>query len=68
MAERTSRSDFRGSPGRDGAGVNLIRTFSHGDVREFDPFLMMDYFNSEDPNDYIRGFPMHPHPHPALPE
>lgn len=61
MAERTSRSDFRGSPGRDGAGVNLIRTFSHGDVREFDPFLMMDYFNSEDPNDYIRGFPMHPH-------
>lgn len=61
MTQRSSRMDFRGSPGRDGAGVNLIRTFSHGEVREFDPFLMMDYFNSKDPNDYIRGFPMHPH-------
>lgn len=61
MTERVSRMDFRGSPGRDGAGVNLIRTFSHGEVREFDPFLMMDYFNSKDPNDYIKGFPMHPH-------
>lgn len=59
--QRVSRKDFTGSPGRDGAGVNLIRTFGHADVRDFDPFLMMDYFNSKDPNDYIKGFPMHPH-------
>lgn len=61
MVLRTSRKDFTGSPGRDGAGVNLIRTFGHAEVRDFDPFLMMDYFNSKDPDDYIRGFPMHPH-------
>lgn len=61
MKQRTAQFDFRGSPGRDGAGVNLIRTFSHGEVKQFDPFLMMDYFNSHDPDDYIRGFPMHPH-------
>lgn len=58
---RVSRMDFVGSPGRDGAGVNLVRTFSHAEVRAFDPFLMMDYFNSKNPDDYIRGFPMHPH-------
>lgn len=46
---------------QDGAGVSLIRVVGHGDVREADPFLMLDAFDSSNPADYIRGFPMHPH-------
>ncbi len=45
----------------DGAGVNLVRVIGHRDVEDFDPFLMFDAFDSVDPNDYIKGFPWHPH-------
>jgi quercetin 2,3-dioxygenase len=45
----------------DGAGVRLIRVIGHNDVREFDPFLLLDAFDSTDPKDYIKGFPWHPH-------
>jgi redox-sensitive bicupin YhaK (pirin superfamily) len=45
----------------DGAGVNLVRVLGHDTVNEFDPFLMLDAFDSTDPNDYIKGFPFHPH-------
>ena len=45
----------------DGAGVKLVRVFNPEDVYDIDPFLMMDAFGSEDPQDYIKGFPMHPH-------
>ena len=45
----------------DGAGVSLVRVFGHHDVKEFDPFLMLDAFDSTDPADYVRGFPWHPH-------
>lgn len=45
----------------DGAGVRLVRVFGDRDVRDFDPFLLMDAFDSRDPDDYIRGFPWHPH-------
>jgi len=45
----------------DGAGVRLVRVFGDQDVLDFDPFLLMDAFDSRDPNDYIRGFPWHPH-------
>lgn len=45
----------------DGAGVNLVRVIGYGDVKEFDPFLMLDAFDSENPEDYIKGFPWHPH-------
>ncbi len=45
----------------DGAGVHLIRVLGHADTREIDPFLMLDAFDSENPSDYIAGFPMHPH-------
>lgn len=51
----------RGVPARDGAGVNLVRVLGRGTVVDFDPFLMLDSFDSRDPDDYIRGFPMHPH-------
>lgn len=50
-----------GSPAVDGAGVSLIRTFGRNEIPDFDPFLMMDFFDSKDPNDYTRGFPWHPH-------
>ena len=45
----------------DGAGVKLVRVISRPEVEEFDPFLMLDAFDSEDPEDYINGFPWHPH-------
>jgi len=45
----------------DGAGVRLIRVIGHNDVKEFDPFLLLDAFDSRDPKDYIKGFPWHPH-------
>ena len=45
----------------DGAGVKLIRVLGHSDIRDIDPFLMLDAFGSDNPDDYIRGFPMHPH-------
>ncbi len=50
-----------GRPTTDGAGVRLIRVFGGGDLERFDPFLMLDEFGSSDPDDYIGGFPPHPH-------
>lgn len=45
----------------DGAGVRLVRVLGAQTVHDFDPFLMLDAFDSTNPDDYIRGFPMHPH-------
>jgi hypothetical protein len=45
----------------DGAGVKLRRSLGSGPHLRFDPFLMLDEFFSDDPNDYIAGFPSHPH-------
>ena len=45
----------------DGAGVNLVRVIGYGDVNDFDPFLMLDGFDSSNPKDYLKGFPWHPH-------
>jgi quercetin 2,3-dioxygenase len=45
----------------DGAGVRLTRVIGHEDVRALDPFLMLDAFDSTNPDDYVRGFPWHPH-------
>ena len=50
-----------GQPTTDGAGVKLIRVLTHDLQRRLDPFLMLDAFRSDDPNDYIAGFPDHPH-------
>jgi redox-sensitive bicupin YhaK (pirin superfamily) len=61
MTYRTVKKVVRGSPAVDGAGVRLVRVIGHGDVKDFDPFLMLDAFDSTDPDDYIRGFPWHPH-------
>ena len=48
-------------PVREGAGVNLKRSFPIGALDYPDPFLLFDHFGSENPEDYLAGFPMHPH-------
>jgi redox-sensitive bicupin YhaK (pirin superfamily) len=45
----------------EGAGVHLRRAFGNREVPQFDPFLLLDDFRSDNPRDYIRGFPWHPH-------
>ncbi len=45
----------------EGAGVNLKRAIGYNEVPQFDPFLLLDDFRSNDPEDYIKGFPWHPH-------
>jgi redox-sensitive bicupin YhaK (pirin superfamily) len=45
----------------EGAGVTVQRSIGTPALRHLDPFLMLDHFSSEDPNDYIAGFPDHPH-------
>jgi quercetin 2,3-dioxygenase len=45
----------------DGAGVSLLRVFGFYETGLFDPFLLLDFFGSENPADYIAGFPWHPH-------
>ncbi|RMR02059.1 hypothetical protein ALP94_04904 [Pseudomonas savastanoi pv. glycinea] len=50
-----------GQPASDGAGVKLTRVFGGQGVEQFDPFLMLDEFGSDKPDDYIAGFPPHPH-------
>jgi redox-sensitive bicupin YhaK (pirin superfamily) len=51
----------RGRPTSDGAGVRLTRVFGGRALERFDPFLMFDEFGSENPDEYIAGFPPHPH-------
>lgn len=46
---------------QDGAGVRLLRAIGYQRQARFDPFLMLDAFSSDDPDDYIAGFPAHPH-------
>ena len=48
-------------PTLEGAGVRLRRAFGQGVVPRFDPFLMLDDFRSDRPEDYLAGFPWHPH-------
>jgi quercetin 2,3-dioxygenase len=45
----------------DGAGVRLRRSIATGELDHVDPFFLFDHFGSENPDDYIAGFPMHPH-------
>lgn len=50
-----------GQHATDGAGVRLVRVIGYNDIKEFDPFLMLDAFDSTNPEDYTKGFPWHPH-------
>lgn len=59
--ERKIIKQVQGFKTQDGAGVNLVRVLGNQTVEEFDPFLMLDSFDSINPSDYTAGFPMHPH-------
>jgi redox-sensitive bicupin YhaK (pirin superfamily) len=61
MTTRTLRQVIRSVPTSDGAGVKLRRSLGSGGGLRHDPFLMLDEFSSENPGDYIAGFPAHPH-------
>jgi redox-sensitive bicupin YhaK (pirin superfamily) len=50
-----------GMPATDGAGVKLVRVIGQPALQELDPFLLLDAFRSDNPDDYIAGFPSHPH-------
>ena len=61
MEYRKIRKVVTGNPAVDGAGVRLVRVLGHRDVEDFDPFLLLDAFDSTNPDDYVKGFPWHPH-------
>lgn len=61
IMEREVERVFKSQPTIEGAGVRLKRVFGFNQVPLFDPFLMLDHFGSDNPNDYIKGFPWHPH-------
>jgi len=45
----------------EGAGVQVVRVLGIQDIHDIDPFLLLDAFDSDNPEDYVKGFPMHPH-------
>lgn len=51
----------RGKAAFDGAGVRLTRVIGTGELPDLDPFLMLDEFGTDRPEDYLAGFPEHPH-------
>ena len=61
MSTRALQQVIQSVPASDGAGVKLRRSLGRTQGLRVDPFLMLDEFSSEDPNDYIAGFPVHPH-------
>lgn len=58
---RSIERRFPGVPTLEGAGVRLRRSFSNNEIPLFDPFLLLDRFGSSNPEDYLAGFPWHPH-------
>jgi len=58
---RTIKKIVTGQKAVDGAGVKLVRVLGNSDTKDFDPFLMLDAFDSTNPDDYAKGFPWHPH-------
>jgi hypothetical protein len=58
---RTVRRLVKGMPTSDGAGVKLTRVIGQPQLPDLDPFLMLDEFGTDKPEDYIAGFPDHPH-------
>ena len=61
MTNRKVHQFIKAQAVSEGAGVTVHRTIGTPALRQLDPFLMLDYFNSDNPNDYIAGFPDHPH-------
>ena len=61
METRKIKKVFRSKPTVEGAGVHLRRAFGFSEVPLFDPFLMLDDFRADSPDQYLAGFPWHPH-------
>ena len=61
MSLRPVKEILQSKPTMEGAGVKLQRAFGFGNTAEFDPFLLLDDFRSDNPADYLAGFPWHPH-------
>lgn len=61
MIKRKVTQIVRGERAVDGAGVKLTRVLGNRTIEAFDPFLMLDGFDSTNPDDYTKGFPWHPH-------
>jgi redox-sensitive bicupin YhaK (pirin superfamily) len=61
MSIRPVKRIVEAKPAIEGAGVKLRRAFGFGDTAETDPFLLFDDFRNERPEDYLAGFPWHPH-------
>lgn len=61
MEKRAVSRIVEGIPATDGAGVELTRVIGSPTLDMLDPFLLLDVFRSDDPDDYIAGFPSHPH-------
>src|SRR5882724_8210281 len=61
MSIRPIKRLVKAKPTLEGAGVHLRRALGFGSTTEFDPFLLMDDFRNDIPDDYLAGFPWHPH-------
>ncbi len=61
MSIRPVKDLITAQPTIEGAGVRLRRAFGFGDTESFDPFLLLDDFRNDRPQDYLAGFPWHPH-------
>jgi redox-sensitive bicupin YhaK (pirin superfamily) len=61
MTIRSLQKIIRSIPTSDGAGVKLRRSLGASQLQRHDPFLMLDEFYSDNPDDYLAGFPAHPH-------
>src|SRR5262249_16104066 len=61
MSIRPVRKLITSKPTLEGAGVHLRRAFGFGQTSDYDPFLLLDDFRSDVPEDYLAGFPWHPH-------
>jgi redox-sensitive bicupin YhaK (pirin superfamily) len=61
MSIRPVKRIVSSKPTLEGAGVHLRRAFGFGDTTEFDPFLLLDDFRNDRPEEYLAGFPWHPH-------
>ena len=61
MSARKVQQVITGQATTDGAGVDLVRVIGQPALMDLDPFLLLDAFRSDDPDDYIAGFPPHPH-------
>src|SRR5262252_7868455 len=61
MSIRPVKRIVKSTPAIEGAGVKLHRAFGFGTTSDFDPFLLLDDFRNDRPEDYRAGFPWHPH-------